>query len=46
VIAITKIIFDRVETLEPWGMVMGEDDIGQKQPKVLAITSRKKLHKL
>ncbi|HVZ95404.1 MAG TPA: AI-2E family transporter, partial [Chitinophagaceae bacterium] len=30
VIAITKIIFDRVESLQPWGHLMGDEKIPQK----------------
>lgn len=33
VIAITKIIFDRVETLEPWGMLLGDEKMVKKPPK-------------
>ncbi len=29
-IAILKIIFDRIEDLKPWGMLMGDDTTGQK----------------
>jgi predicted PurR-regulated permease PerM len=34
VIAITKIIFDRVETLKPWGLLLG-DERDEKQPEPL-----------
>jgi predicted PurR-regulated permease PerM len=34
VIAITKIIFDRIEPLKPWGMLLG-DEIDEKQPEPL-----------
>lgn len=34
VIAIAKVIFDRVEGLKPWGMVLGEDDLPEAQAKV------------
>ena len=44
VIAITKIIFDRVETLEPWGMLLGDDEIIKKPDKILALTSNE-MHK-
>jgi len=30
VIAVTKIIFDRVEALKPWGMLMGEETMARK----------------
>ncbi len=45
VIAITKIIFDRVETLEPWGMLLGDDEIIKKPNKVFARTSKKMMRK-
>ncbi|MBC7422503.1 MAG: AI-2E family transporter, partial [Ferruginibacter sp.] len=33
VIAIAKIIFDRVESLKPWGMLIGDEkDEAQPQP--------------
>ena len=34
VIAIAKVIFDRVEGLKPWGMVLGEDDLAVTQSKI------------
>lgn len=34
VIAIAKIIFDRIETLQPWGLLFG-DEIDEKQPPPL-----------
>ena len=34
VIAVGKIVFDRVETLKPWGMLLG-DEIDEKQPEPL-----------
>jgi predicted PurR-regulated permease PerM len=34
VIAITKIVFDRIETLKPWGMLLG-DERDEKQPEPL-----------
>lgn len=34
VIAITKIIFDRIESLKPWGMLLG-DEKDEKQPEPL-----------
>ncbi|MDQ2718596.1 MAG: AI-2E family transporter [Bacteroidota bacterium] len=40
-IAIAKIIFDRVETLEPWGMLLGDDEIMKDPKKILAKTYRK-----
>jgi putative permease len=36
VIAIAKVIFDRVEGLKPWGMVLGEDELEEAQEKVPA----------
>ncbi|MFP9119164.1 AI-2E family transporter [Flavobacterium sp. RNTU_13] len=36
VIAIAKVIFDRVEGLKPWGMVLGEDEVANAQPEVPA----------
>ncbi len=34
VIAITKIVFDRIETLKPWGMLLG-DERDEQQPEPL-----------
>jgi predicted PurR-regulated permease PerM len=34
VIAITKIVFDRIEPLKPWGMLFG-DEIDEKEPEPL-----------
>jgi predicted PurR-regulated permease PerM len=34
VIAISKIIFDRIESLKPWGLLLG-DEIDEKQPESL-----------
>jgi putative permease len=31
-IAITKIIFDRVESLKPWGLLLGDEDTTHKNP--------------
>jgi predicted PurR-regulated permease PerM len=36
VIAIAKVIFDRVEGLKPWGMVLGEDEVANAQLEVPA----------
>ncbi|MFP9115086.1 AI-2E family transporter [Flavobacterium sp. RHBU_3] len=36
VIAIAKVIFDRVEGLKPWGMVLGEDDMAAAQVTIPA----------
>ena len=36
VIAIAKVIFDRVEGLKPWGMVLGEDEPAETQNKIPA----------
>jgi predicted PurR-regulated permease PerM len=44
-IAILKIIFDRIEDLKPWGMLMGDDTTGQKGKLARSIerlASRKK----
>lgn len=30
VIAVLKIIFDRIEPMQPWGLLLGEDDTGPK----------------
>ena len=45
VIAITKIIFDRVETMEPWGMLLGDEELIKKPNKLLALTTKKLLRK-
>ena len=37
VIAITKIIFDRVETLQPWGLLLG-DEKDEKEPPSLKVS--------
>lgn len=34
IIAIMKVIFDRVEGLKPWGMVLGEDSLAETQAKI------------
>jgi hypothetical protein len=34
VIAIMKIVFDRIESLQPWGLLFG-DEIDEKQPAPL-----------
>ena len=31
IIAIVKIIFDRVEGLQPWGLLLGDDVTGKKK---------------
>lgn len=36
VIAIAKVIFDRVEGLKPWGMVLGEDSLAETQKEIPA----------
>ena len=36
VIAIIKVIFDRVEGLKPWGMVLGEDEVTPESPPAIA----------
>jgi predicted PurR-regulated permease PerM len=36
VIAILKIIFDRIESLKPWGLILG-DERDEKQPAPLAV---------
>jgi predicted PurR-regulated permease PerM len=41
VIAITKIIFDRIESMKPWGMLLG-DEIDEKQPEPLKKEIEKK----
>jgi predicted PurR-regulated permease PerM len=35
-VAVLKIIFDRVESLRPWGMLLGDDIPGQKQHETLS----------
>ena len=35
VIAISKVIFDRIESLKPWGMLLG-DEKDEEQPGQLA----------
>lgn len=34
VIAITKIIFDRIESLKPWGMLMGHEEVNEKRKRI------------
>lgn len=41
VIAVIKIVFDRIETLKPWGMLMG-DEIDEKQPPPLKAVIKKR----
>lgn len=42
VIAIAKIIFDRVETLKPWGLLLGEDEKEKPQSKKKIIRDAEK----
>lgn len=38
VLAILKVIFDRVEGLKPWGMLLGDEDVGSPQkPAILEV---------
>ncbi|QPH39659.1 AI-2E family transporter [Pedobacter endophyticus] len=39
-LAILKIIFDRVDNLKPWGLLMGEDHKPEKKKRVYRITKR------
>ena len=34
VIAITKIIFDRIESLKAWGMLMGHEEVNEKRKRI------------
>ncbi|HWB25196.1 MAG TPA: AI-2E family transporter [Chitinophagaceae bacterium] len=38
VIAMTKIIFDRIESLKPWGILLGEDK-NEQRPKPIAVNA-------
>jgi predicted PurR-regulated permease PerM len=38
VIAITKIIFDRIDSLQPWGMLMGHEGVIEKHEKIIKRT--------
>lgn len=42
VIAIIKIVFDRIESLKPWGMLLG-DERDEKSPPALKFTIKKEL---
>jgi len=42
-LAILKIIFDRVDTLKPWGILMGEEHKPEKKKRVYRITKKIKL---
>ncbi|MGN6533995.1 MAG: AI-2E family transporter, partial [Ginsengibacter sp.] len=42
VIAIAKIIFDRVESLQAWGMLLGEEELVEKQAKKMPSVFRKR----
>lgn len=42
VIAIAKIIFDRIESLQPWGMLMGEEGQSQTLHKKKPLAMRKR----
>jgi predicted PurR-regulated permease PerM len=42
-LAILKIIFDRVDTLKPWGILMGEEHKPEKKKLVYRITKKIKL---
>ncbi len=41
VIAIAKIIFDRVESMQPWGMLLGHEELFEKPPKKMPSFFRK-----
>jgi putative permease len=41
-IAITKIIFDRVEGLKPWGLLLGEEEVGDKSTNEVILDLEKK----
>ena len=42
-LAILKIIFDRVDNLKPWGILMGEEHKPDKKKRVYRITKKIKL---
>lgn len=42
-LAMVKIIFDRVDTLKPWGILMGEEHKPEKKKRVYQITKKIKL---
>lgn len=42
-LAILKIIFDRVDTLKPWGILMGEEQKPQRKKRVYQLTKKIKL---
>jgi predicted PurR-regulated permease PerM len=46
IIAITKIIFDRIESLQAWGMLLGEEDIIQQSGNKRLLLSKKKRSKI
>jgi predicted PurR-regulated permease PerM len=46
VIAITKIIFDRVESLQAWGMLLGEEEIIKKPGNKRLLLSKKTRNKI
>ena len=46
VIAISKIIFDRVESLQAWGMLLGDEEIIKKPGSKRMLLSKKKENKI
>ncbi|WP_421944390.1 AI-2E family transporter [Pedobacter sp.] len=42
-LAMLKIIFDRVDTLKPWGLLMGEEHKPEKKKRVYRLTKKIKL---
>ena len=42
VIAIAKIIFDRIESLQPWGHLLGDEKINLKSRKLYTKTRKQK----
>ncbi len=43
VIAVLKIIFDRVESLQPWGIIMGDEERKQNRLATRLMVKNKKV---
>jgi putative permease len=43
VIAVLKIIFDRVESLKPWGIILGDEEKKQSKLAAKLMTKKKKI---
>ena len=44
VIAVLKIVFDRVESLQPWGIILGDEERKQNKLATRLLVKNKKIH--